>query len=330
MTTWRGLVMVGCFLSGCAAGGPAGPEQAQSPRAIPAALATPVQPPDLTLPTADGAAVPAMAVGIQAPTAVILALHGFGDYGASTFGMAAEAWAEAGIATYAPDQRGFGRGATRGRWPGADALIADARAYARAVRARHPDLPLILLGHSMGGGVALAAAAEGADVDALILAAPAIWGGTALNPLQRWAAWIAAATVPDKRFTGEGVVEIRASDNDAALTAIGRDPFYLTSPSARELMGLVRVVDAAATAAPKVAQPTLLLLGARDEILPNDRVRVVHARQPGPREVKLYAEGWHLLFRDLQAPRVWADVAAWVGGFSDTGRDVAAQAAAFP
>ncbi len=32
----------------------------------------------------------------------------------------------------------------------------------------------------------------------------------------------------------------------------------------------------------------------------------------GPRNVIEYPQGWHLLFRDLQAERVWRDVADWV------------------
>jgi len=37
----------------------------------------------------------------------------------------------------------------------------------------------------------------------------------------------------------------------------------------------------------------------------------VFARLTGPRRVIEYQEGWHLLFRDLQAERVWRDVADW-------------------
>jgi alpha-beta hydrolase superfamily lysophospholipase len=76
-------------------------------------------------------------------------------------------------------------------------------------------------------------------------------------------------------------------------------------------MGLVRVTDLAAEAAPQARLPALLLLGDRDEIVPNDRVEAVFARVPGPRETIRYEDGWHLLFRDLQAPRVWDDVADW-------------------
>ncbi|MEO0763725.1 MAG: alpha/beta fold hydrolase, partial [Pseudomonadota bacterium] len=141
-------------LSACAVGGAAGPEAALpvTPDGGVAARGETV-----SLTASDGAPVPATLWQAEAARAVILALHGYGDYGPSTYGTAAPVWAGAGITTYAPDQRGFGRGPTRGQWPGAEALVADAVAYAGAIRARYPELPLILLGHSMGGGIALAA-----------------------------------------------------------------------------------------------------------------------------------------------------------------------------
>ncbi|MEM6549470.1 MAG: alpha/beta fold hydrolase [Pseudomonadota bacterium] len=243
------------------------------------------------------------------PTAIILGVHGYGDYGASTFDAAAEAWAAERISTYAYDQRGFGRNPSWGQWPGAEALIADLLVVAAEVRRRHPCVPLTVVGHSMGGGVTLAAAGQGLSADALVLAAPAIWGGAEMNPFHRLAAWGAAAVVPDRRFTGEGVVRIQASDNIPMLRALGRDPLYLRPPSAREIMGLVRVTDRAEAAVTTVRQPALLLLGGKDQILPEKAVRRVFARTAGPREVQRYPDGWHLLFRDLQAAKVWADVA---------------------
>ncbi|MEM6422238.1 MAG: alpha/beta fold hydrolase [Pseudomonadota bacterium] len=309
------VVAASIALSACAVGGAAGPGVALPVADAPAAVSSARE--DLTLAASDGSVVPVTVWPAETPRAVVLALHGYGDYGPSTFDAAARVWSAAGITTYAPDQRGFGRGATRGQWPGAEGLVADAVAYGDAIRARHPDLPIILLGHSMGGGIALAAAAAGAPVDGLVLAAPAIWGNDALNPLQRLGAWLAAAVFPDRRFTGEGVVSIQASDNLDALRALGRDPYYLGAPSARELLGLVRVVDAGADAAERAGQPALLLLGEKDEIVPNDRVRTVFDALPAETAVIEYPEGWHLLFRDLQAARVHADVADWV--FSTVG-----------
>ncbi|MEM9763391.1 MAG: alpha/beta fold hydrolase [Pseudomonadota bacterium] len=298
------------LLGACAAGGPL-------PAAAPGEALVGDRAPDvvLDLPASDGTPLPTTRWAPEGPPeAVILALHGFGDYGASTYAAAAAHWSAAGILTYAPDQRGFGRGPTRGRWPGAEGLAADAVAMAQHLLGRHPDLPIIVVGHSMGGGVALAAADPrradgGLGVDGLVLAAPAIWGGQALNPLHRLAAWSAAFVVPDRRFSGEGVVRIQASDNIEALRALGRDPYYLGRPSARELLGLVRVTDAAAGAADAVRTPSLLLLGEKDQIVPLARTETVFDRLPGRDGVIRYPQGWHLLFRDLGAEAVWRDVA---------------------
>ncbi|MEM1346861.1 MAG: alpha/beta hydrolase, partial [Pseudomonadota bacterium] len=154
-------------------------------------------------------------------------------------------------------------------------------------------------------------AARGLGAVGLVLAAPAMWGGVARAFWPRSAAWLAAAVVPERRLSGRGVVRIQASDNIEALRALGRDPLYLAPPSARELLGLVRVVDQAAEAAPRVDLPALMLLGARDQIVPEAAVTRVFARLKGARETKRYAEGWHLLFRDLGAGAVIEDVAAW-------------------
>ena len=234
----------------------------------PKAPAPPLSAVSLTDSEIDGAPLALSQWQADAPKAVILALHGFGDYAPSTFAKAAPYWAKRGFTVYAYDQRGHGRNADNRVWPGADTLIADAAAITKAVRALHPGLPLYLLGHSMGGGVALAAANAGADIDGLILAAPAVWGGKEIALPYRAAAWAGALVLPDKRWTGEGVVTIQASDNIPVLRRMGRDPLVIGAPSSREFMGLIRIMDRAVKTAPRVTHPTLVLYGEKDEVTP--------------------------------------------------------------
>jgi acylglycerol lipase len=249
------------------------------------------------------------------PRAILLALHGFGDHGRSTFEKAAQFWAAQGIAVYAYDHRGFGHNASRGEWPGAERLIADFQDVAAALRAAHPDTPLFALGHSMGGGIALAGAA-GAPIDGLILAAPAVWGGDNLGLHYRAAAWAGAVVAPEKRWSGEGIVSIQASDNIEALRAMGRDPLVFGRPSSREFMGLIRLMDRAVAAAPTTKTPVLFLYGQNDQVTPKQPMEATFAALPGPKTFKLYPAGWHLLFRDLQAEAVWSDVTAWIAKLS--------------
>ena len=112
---------------------------------------------------ADGTSLP-VAVWPAAtgkPKAVILGLHGFGDY-RKAWDEPAQIWAKDGITTYSYDQRGFGSSPTRGRWPGTEALVDDAKAMVALLRAQYPGVPLYLAGESMGGAVALVAEDQGA------------------------------------------------------------------------------------------------------------------------------------------------------------------------
>jgi acylglycerol lipase len=250
------------------------------------------------------------------PRAAIVALHGFGDH-AEAFALPAPNWARDGIVTYAYDQRGFGRGPHRGRWAGTDAYVADLADALTLVRARHPGLPVFVLGESMGGAVAMVAAARGAidPADGLILVAPAVRGSAALGPIATGTMRVLANTVP--WLSGpSGSAGIRPTDNVALLRSFSRDPLVLRTPRVDMVWGLIGLMDEAVAAAPGIAQPSLVLVGGRDIIVPDGAIAGMLARMPatGPnaRRVAVYDDGWHMLLRDLQGARVQADVAHWV------------------
>ena len=87
----------------------------------------------------------------------------------------ARALTEAGFVVYAQDHRGHGASAGprvlgdpgKGSWPG---LIDDIGLLCAQIRAEHPGLPLILLGHSMGSfAVQQYLFDHSADVDGVVL-----------------------------------------------------------------------------------------------------------------------------------------------------------------
>ncbi|MHA1114376.1 MAG: lysophospholipase, partial [Alphaproteobacteria bacterium] len=278
--------------------------------------------------TGDGHALPMRAwiPPAGAPRAVILALHGFNDYG-HAFAGPARRWAAAGIATYAYDQRGFGGAPERGLWAGQDALVGDLIAAARLVRARHPGAPFFLLGESMGGAVAMLGAAgiRAGEIRALapaglILVAPAVWGTRSMNLLQSGALWLAAHTVPWLTLSGRGL-DIRPSDNIAMLRRLSADPLVIKESRVDAIYGMVRLMDSALSLAPRLgppdlATPVLLLYGERDEIIPRHPVtrliRALPEAPPARRRIAFYDTGFHMLLRDLRGATVIADIAAWI------------------
>ena len=246
------------------------------------------------------------------PRAVIVALHGFNDYRLA-FKASGAWWAGRGITTYAYDQRGFGDTAHRGIWAGTDTMIRDLGTMVRLVRTRHPDVPLFLLGDSMGGAVVMAAMArdDAPTVDGIVLAAPAVWGGDSLNAFYRGTLWLAAHLLPANKATGRGLGR-RPSDNIEMLRGLGRDPKVIKETRIDAVYGLVQLMDAAQAAAPSIDVPMLILYGARDELIPKRPVEKVVTSVTGPRRVAIYPNGWHMLLRDLQAEVVWRDVLSWI------------------
>jgi len=246
---------------------------------------------------------------------VILAVHGFGDYGLSTFRDAAEEWRGAGLDVYAYDQRGFGRNPSRGEWPGAERLIEDLSHVFALVEAQAAGAPVTVVGHSMGGAVVAAALGEGRiDPARAVLLGPALWGGPHLGLGYRALAGAGTVLFPDRRWSGKGVVRIQASDNIDALRALGRDRLYLGKPSAREFSGLIALMDRAVETAPQVTTPVLVLYGAQDQVVPEDPLRETTALFAGPNEFRVVETGWHLLLRDLEGAVVRDAVAGYALG----------------
>ncbi len=259
--------------------------------------------------TGDGYRLPLEVWEAEKPEAILIALHGFNDY-RRAIRPAARWWAARGITTYAFDQRGFGETAKPGVWGGRAALAADAGTAVALVRARHPGLPVHLLGISMGGAVALLAAADGAAADGLILAAPATWGGRAMNPLYRALLWLWTRLTPAGAVSGRGLGRL-ASDNIEMLRGLGRDPLVIKQTRVDALYGLTRTMGEALEVAGRVETPILLLYGAHDEIIPPGPIDALRSALKAPTRLVVYPDGWHMLLRDCGAETVWRDVAAW-------------------
>ena len=281
---------------------------------------TAIAPPTLAanvLQTADGMLLPMKAWPAPAPRAIVIALHGMNDY-SNAFAMPGAWWAEhSAITTYAIDQRGFGASAGAGRWFGAETMKADLRSAVAAIRAAHPGTPIFVLGHSMGAAVVLAAEADAPlGVDGLILAAPGVWGGSALPLTYRLTANLAAAFAPGKTLTGERAGR-QASDNIDVLRAMSADPLVIKETRVDAVLGVVRLMGEAFDRSGGVCTDALFLLGQKDEVIPLSAMEHVAESHCRGADIRRYPDGWHLLLRDLQRERVWRDVAAWIAARQD-------------
>ena len=246
------------------------------------------------------------------PEHVIVGLHGMNDY-ANAFHMLAPWLAERGVTTYAYDQRGFGRSINRGIWPDHDLLRQDLRTAIDVVQARHPETPIAVVGISMGGAVAMTvfgSATPPEGVDRLILSGPGLRGWGALNGLYRASLWLSTHVRPGWVVRPPRGVKIEPSDNIEMLKQLWLDPLGLKDNRIDQVYGVVTLMEEAHRSAPSLpdALPTLLTYGAKDIVIPRSAMMRTVRTLPGHVRTAYYANGYHMLLRDLQSEIVFADL----------------------
>jgi alpha-beta hydrolase superfamily lysophospholipase len=123
------------------------------------------------------------------PALVVIAIHGSSATSSSLHPLAKALGAE-GIPVYAPDIRGHGQTGVRGDIDYAGQLDDDLTDFVAAVRARHGQAKLVLLGFSSGGGYALHVAATplGNSFQRAVLLSPMLGArAPTYRPTEAWA-----------------------------------------------------------------------------------------------------------------------------------------------
>lgn len=306
-----------------------------TPRPVPDA-ATPGIVTDGYFTMADGARLPyrrwlpAVAPGTD-PWLVILALHGFND-SRDAWEIPAPYFQRAGIAIYAPDQRGFGAAPDRGLWPGEPVMVDDIVQMARMMRQRYPRARLVLMGESMGGALLMRAATRPLPppADAYVLCAPAVWSRAQMGILLSSGLWLVSGIAPWWRVTGEEVpIRVEASDNRAALLRLAHDPLTIIATRFDVVRGLTNTMDAAQASAPDFTAPGLFLYGGKDDLVPAEATAAMWRKLPASARCAFYPAGYHLLLRDHDRAAPIGDIIAWLhdpATWLPSGADVAAGA----
>jgi alpha-beta hydrolase superfamily lysophospholipase len=254
-----------------------------------------------------------------APRAVVQLLHGVGEH-AGRYGALVEALTTAGYTVYADDHRGHGRTGMRqhggdasklGRLgPGGHpAAVAACWQFTQLIRAEHPGLPLVLLGHSWGSFLAQKLVAAHPDAyDALVLSGSALlWPGS-LN-----------AGDLNARWRGPGATGLEWLSSDPAVgAAFLADPLTTATP----LPKLFGLVDAARLYGrpPRALGhdlPVLLLVGSLDPVGgPRSvaKLATAYRERSGLTDVTVleYPDARHEVFNEVCQAQVRADLLGWL------------------
>ena len=174
---------------------------------------------------------------IETATQVIQILHGLGEH-AERYSRFANAATARGCIVYCHDHRGHGKHTDQAGYFGSDdgwnRVIADADTVRQEIRNRHADLPVALIGHSMGSYIAQSYLIKHCPTLSSLILSASTWPS---RPLLLLAS--ALAKVEGWR--------LGAHRNSALLQRLGFTAYYLTLICVVNKVGSIKrcVIDAA-------------------------------------------------------------------------------------
>ena len=173
------------------------------------------------------------------------------------------------------------------------------------------DVPLILLGHSLGGLVAARLVSlQLRAVDALVLSSPALDAG--MNAVQKLLVAVLPKLLPDLRV-GNGLNPKFLSHDAAVVRAYQADRLVHDRISARLARFIAETGPATLAAAPGWTVPTLLLYAGDDHLVnPAGSRRFAKA---APRQVlssTCFENLYHEIFNEADAAPVYSALRRWL------------------
>src|SRR3712207_6548747 len=203
----------------------------------------------------------------EAVRALVVLAHGASEH-SGRYAWTAERLGERGYATWALDHRGHGQSAgPRAFIDRMDNVVADVDQLVHMAADSQPDMPVFLLGHSVGGCISLAYSLRHQDkLDGLVLSAP-LAALEAAPLVQRVAAHVLSVVAPRL-----GVIDIDATTVSRDLQVVrdyDSDPLnWRGKLPARTIQELATTVARFPEEVPRLTLPMLMMHGTEDRLVP--------------------------------------------------------------
>lgn len=222
------------------------------------------------------------------PARVIVLAHGYGEH-IGRYEHVAQGLVARGSTVVGPDHVGHGQsGGEQALVEDFESVVDDLRAVVQDARG---DLPVVLVGHSMGGLIATRyAQRHREDLAGLVLSGPAIGLGPVIE------GWLAAPELPSDP------IDVAVLSRDPAVgEAYAADPLVWHGGWKRPTLQAFVAADRTIAEGPTFGDlPLLYVHGSDDELVPLVLARPVVERLAGPdSELRVIEGARHEVFNEL-------------------------------
>lgn len=265
----------------------------------------------LRVPTAEAKSAPQISwlppAGVK-PQVAMLCIHGFSLH-KGCFNAFGKVMAKDGVAVYALDLRGFGESKSKAIHTELDfdGSMADIKAVLQQIHKTHPGLPVIVLGESMGGAIALRAAALYPDlVSGLIASVPARDRFGMSEEEREFAEKAGIQTIfggYSRTMHNAALAAVKKiSDKEEVRAEWTNDPLMRTNFSPKEFVQLDGFMSKNLEAAAMVKdKPVLFIQGTNDKLIRPAGTWKLFERLGTPnRQLVLSKNSEHLIFEEGQ------------------------------
>src|SRR3954471_2822597 len=238
------------------------------------------------------------------PRRIVILAHGYGEH-LGRYDHVAEVLSGRGAVVAGPDHVGHGRsGGERVLVTDFDLVVDDLHTVVERVKARHPGLPLVLIGHSMGGLIgARYAQRHGDELAGLVLSGPVLGSWSAATDM------LALDEIPDDPLDVSTLSRDPAvGERYSADALVWHGPFKRTT--LESLDRALRTIDGG----PKLGGlPTLWIHGEDDQLVPIGETRAGIAKLGFTAlEEVVYPGARHEVFNETNKDEVLATTADFI------------------
>ncbi|MFC1951490.1 alpha/beta hydrolase [Chloroflexota bacterium] len=247
------------------------------------------------------------------PKAVLLILHGLAEHSGRYMNVV-DYFVPKGYAIYGFDQRGHGQSeGMQGYVEKFSYYTDDTRTFFEMLRSKHPDEKFFIVGHSVGGTIAIIYSIyHQNEFDGLILSGATIKPGSSLSPVKIMLARLLSLLAPKM---GVDVIDTSAiSQTRAVVDAYVNDPLvYHGKIRARLGTELINTMQMLPNQLPAIRLPILIMSGTTDRLSNPEGSRLLY-ESVGSRDrtIKYYNGFYHEIFNEPGRDQVFSDMDDWL------------------